>query len=120
MHTLKLTFPEVMYLIMVNIPDADGEYPVVPLGSALKSAERLSVVNAPVAVVVTTVAQVADEMAEVPRADVPLATVIVVPVTVTVGVIVVVLPVVERANVIPVPFTKLAIGLVMTVPLTLT
>ena len=39
----------------------------------MKSAERLSVVNAEVAVAVITLAQAPDAMAEVPSAEVPLA-----------------------------------------------
>ena len=56
LHTLKFTLFAVGYLIIVSIPFALGEYPVVEVGSALKSDMILSVVAVPVAVVVTTVA----------------------------------------------------------------
>src|SRR5580692_2666955 len=50
-------------------------YPIVPLGSALKSMERLSVESTPVAVAVTTEAHAPEEIALVPSVEVPLATV---------------------------------------------
>lgn len=65
--------------MIVSIPLALGWYPVVEVGSALKSAMMLSVVAVPVAEVVTTVAQAPEPIALVPRADVPLAIVCVVP-----------------------------------------
>lgn len=53
-----------------------GLYPVVPVTSALKPHEITSVVAVPVADVVTTVAHAPDVIADVPSADVPLATVV--------------------------------------------
>jgi hypothetical protein len=73
LHTLKLTLFAVGYLMIVNIPLALGAYPVTPVGSALKSAMKLSVVAVPVAVVVTAAAQAPEAMAPVPNADVPVA-----------------------------------------------
>ena len=73
LQTLKLTLFAVGYLMIVNIPDVLGVYPVTAVGSALKSAAMMSVVAVPVAEVVTTVAQVPEEIAPVPRAEVPLA-----------------------------------------------
>src|SRR5689334_22467788 len=69
--------------MIVNIPLVLGMYPVTAVGSALKSAMILSVVAVPVALAVTTVAQAADEIADVPRAAVPFAIVCVIPVILT-------------------------------------
>jgi len=73
LQTLKFTLFAVGYAIIVSIPAVAGMYPVTAVGSPLKLAETTSVVAVPVAVVVTTVAQAADAMAELPIAEVPLA-----------------------------------------------
>lgn len=62
--------------MIVSIPLAEAEYPVVLVGSPLKPASMTSVVAVPVAEVVTTVAHVADEIALVPNAEVPEAIVV--------------------------------------------
>lgn len=53
LQTLTLTVFAVGYFKIVNIPVIDGLNPVAPLGSALKSTSRLSVVAVPVTVAVT-------------------------------------------------------------------
>jgi len=73
LQTLKFTLLVVGYLMMVSTPFALGIYPVTPVGSELKSAMMVSVAAVPVADVVTTLAQVPEEMAPVPSAEVPLA-----------------------------------------------
>lgn len=76
LQTLKFTLLADGYGTIVNIPLVLGAYPVTPVGSPLKPAMMTSVVAVLVAEVVTTVAQVPDEMALVPRADVPDAIVV--------------------------------------------
>jgi hypothetical protein len=61
------------YFIIVSIPFALGEYPVVLVGSALKSAMMSSVAATPDAETVTTEAHVAEDIEPVPRTAVPLA-----------------------------------------------
>jgi len=51
-----------------------GANPVIPVGSELYVQLITSVVRAPVAVVVTTVAQVPEDIALVPNVEVPLVT----------------------------------------------
>jgi hypothetical protein len=71
LQTLKFTLFVVGYLMIESI--APGMYPVVAVGSALKSAMMLSVVATPVAATVTTVAQALEAIALVPIVAVPLA-----------------------------------------------
>lgn len=59
--------------MIVNIPEVEGMYPVVAVGSALNTAVITSVVATPVADTVTAVAQVAEGIAPVPKLAVPLA-----------------------------------------------
>lgn len=59
--------------MMVSMPEVAGTYPVTPVGSLLNPHQITSVVAVPVAEVVTTVSQVAEEIALVPIAEVPLA-----------------------------------------------
>src|ERR1700723_3095494 len=65
------------HLMIVSVPDVEGAYPVVDVGSELKSMMMSSVLRTPVAVTVTTDAHDADAIAEVPRVIVPLAIVVV-------------------------------------------
>lgn len=60
---------------MVNIPDVEGTYPVTAVMSLLKLTLTTSVEAVPVAEVVTNVAQAPLDIALVPSADVPDATV---------------------------------------------
>src|SRR5574340_746935 len=76
LHTFTFTVSAVMYLYRNNPPFVVGAHPVVPLGSALKSAVTLSVVSAPVAVAVCAAVQVPEEIAPVPSVKVPFATMI--------------------------------------------
>lgn len=59
--------------MIVNMPDADGAYPVTAVGSPLKDPATVLVVAVPDAAVVTTVAHVPEVIAPVPSADVPVA-----------------------------------------------
>ncbi len=65
--------------MIVSMPAVAGIYPVTAVGSPLKDAVRTSVVATFVALTVTTVAQAAEEIEEVPSAAVPLAIVVVRP-----------------------------------------
>ena len=58
---------------MLSPLDVDGIYPVTALIEPFGFHAIASVLATPVAVVVTTVAQAPEAIAEVPRADVPLA-----------------------------------------------
>lgn len=79
LQTSKFTFPEVGYAAILRPPLVDGAYPVIALIEVFGVHAIASVVATPVAAVVTTVAQVADDIEPVPKAEVPLATVFVVP-----------------------------------------
>ncbi len=79
LQTFQFTLFEVGYPMIVSIPFVVGEYPVTAVGSALKLATIALVVAVPVAEVVTTVAHVPEEIALVPSAEVPLATMLVGP-----------------------------------------
>src|SRR6185369_3917007 len=72
LHTLKLAVVVVGYAMIVSIPLVLGEYPVTPVGSALNVHASVSVLAIPVCVLVTTVAQVPDVIALVPRETDPL------------------------------------------------
>lgn len=61
--------------MMVKMPVVPGAYPVVDVGSALKSASMLSVVAMPEPATVTTAAQAPEAIAVVPSVAVPFATV---------------------------------------------
>ena len=76
LQTAKFTCPEVGHLKIVKIPLVETIYPVIIVGSELKSAITVSVVATPEAVVETVVAQVPEAIADVPNADVPVAIVV--------------------------------------------
>ena len=63
--------------MMVSMPVVSGTYPVTAVGSALNTAVTTSVVSVPVAVEVCAEEQVAEEIALVANAFVPLAIVVV-------------------------------------------
>ena len=69
--TMKFTPPAVGNLIIVSIPLALGAYPVTAVGSALKSAIKVSVVKTPLADTVTVVAAAPDAINVVPSVAVP-------------------------------------------------
>jgi len=69
--TMKFTPPAVGNLIIVSIPLALGAYPVTAVGSALKSAIKVSVVKTPVADTVTVAAAAPDAISVVPSVAVP-------------------------------------------------
>ena len=71
--TMKFTLPAVQYFMIVSAPLALGAYPVVLVGSALKSAKILSVDKAASAGTVTVAAAVPDGIALVPKVAVPAA-----------------------------------------------
>jgi hypothetical protein len=73
LQTLKFTLLAVGYLIIASIPLTEGEYPVVDVGSAEKSATMSSVAATPAAATVTAAAHVPDAIAEVPSVAVPFA-----------------------------------------------
>lgn len=75
LQTLMSASFDTGYLTMVSIPEELGLYPVVDVGSALKSARKSSVVRRPEAEPETTVAQAPEAISEVPSDTVPLATV---------------------------------------------
>lgn len=74
LQTLKFTLLVVGYGYIESPPDVDGAYPVTAVMSAFGVNWITSVVAVPVAETVTTVAHAAEEIADVPRAAVPLAT----------------------------------------------
>ena len=59
---------------MYRLPEEEGAYPVTPVGSVFGVAMITSVVTVPVALVVTTDAQVPELIPPVPIVEVPLAT----------------------------------------------
>jgi hypothetical protein len=75
LHTLKFTVLAVAYDMIVSIPVVAGVYPVTAVGSEANEASTTEEVVAPVAVSVCAEVQVAEEIALVARALVPLATV---------------------------------------------
>ena len=76
LQTLKFALPLVGYGIIVNMPVANGEYPVNDVGSPLNAAVIICVVAIAAFATVTTDAQAPEEIADVPNDAVPLATVL--------------------------------------------